>query len=131
MNVETAIKVIDRLTQAISLEINSIKSEIVGSIVVQVAVYSHDHIEANRPDFGVLSSSPSLTGENLDELEKVKAVLLDREQRRNALMHLKHLLEKGNPEAMQLLQEELQRFVNANGQVSFPSPAHIVTAVKS
>lgn len=119
MNVETAIEVIDRLIQAISVEINSIKSEVVGGIVMQVAIYPHDHIEADRPDFGVLSNSPSLGDEGLEELEKTKAVLLDREQRRNALKHLKHLLEKGNTEAVRLLQKELHRFFSEDETYQF------------
>ena len=67
----------------------------------------------------MLSSSPSLAEEDVAELDKVKAVLLDREQRRNALRHLKHLLEKENPEAVRLLQEELQRFFNMDETYQF------------
>lgn len=119
MNVEKAIEVIDRLIQAISVEINSIKSEVVGGIVMQVAIYSHDHIEADRPDFGVLSDSPSLGDEDLGELEKAKAVLLDREQRRNALKHLRHLLEKGNTEAIRFLQKELHCFFSEDETYQF------------
>ena len=119
MNLATAIVVINRLIEATSLEINTIKSEVVAGIVMQVAIYSHDHIETDRLDFGVLGKSPCLSGEELGALEETKAVLLDREQRRNAFKHLKHLLEVGNEEATQLLEEELQRFFSTDEQYEF------------
>jgi len=110
MDVNTGTELIDRLIQEISIEINGIKSRVAADIVMQVAIYSHDHIGADRMDFGVLSDSPSLDQEYLEELGKIEAVLLDREQRRNALKHLKHLLEENNTEAMRFLQEELLCF---------------------
>ncbi|MCI0561357.1 MAG: hypothetical protein MN733_22960 [Nitrososphaera sp.] len=119
MDAETAIKVIDKLIQAASFEINDIKAQITGDVVMQVAIYSHDHIGADRLDFGVLSNSPSLGDEYFEKLGEIKAVLLDREQRRNALKHLKHLLEEGNTEIVRLLQEELQRFFNKEEMYQF------------
>jgi hypothetical protein len=109
MDVNTAKKLIETLIQEATIEINSIKSQVVGEIVMQVAIYSHDHVGAHRMAFGVLSDSPNLDKEHLEELEEMKAVLLDREQRRNALKHLMRLIEEGNEEALQLLQKELLR----------------------
>lgn len=48
MDAETAIKVINKLIQATNIEINDIKAQIAGDIIMQVAIYSHDHIGANR-----------------------------------------------------------------------------------
>ncbi|MBM3302082.1 MAG: hypothetical protein FJY85_19295 [Deltaproteobacteria bacterium] len=109
MDINTAKALIDRLIQSISTEINDIKSQVAGDIVMQVAIYSHDHIGADRAAFGVLSESGSLDREHLHELHRLQAVLLDREQRRNALKHLRHLLDDRNDEAMRLLDRELQR----------------------
>jgi hypothetical protein len=86
---------------------------------MQVAIYAHDHIGANRLDFGELSNSPSLAEETFAEFEELKAVFHDREHRRNALKHLKHLLEEGNTEALQLLQQELGRFFSEDETYEF------------
>lgn len=119
MNVNTAMELIDTLIRGISIEINSIKSQVAGDIVMQVAVYSHDHIGAHTTAFGVLSNSASLDQEHLEELDKVKAVLLDREQRRNALKHLKRLLEEDNETAMLILERELLRFFSGDETYAF------------
>jgi hypothetical protein len=119
MDTDTAVELIDVLIQEATVEINAIKAQVVDAIVMQVAIYAHDHIEADRLDFGMLSNSPSLDEEDLSELEELKAVLLDREHRRNALKHLKHLLEEDNAEAMQLLQQELGRFFSEDETYGF------------
>lgn len=119
MDTDTAIELIDALIQEITVEIHAIKAQVADAIVMQVAVYAHDHIEADRSDFGVLSDSPSLAEETFAEFEELKAVFLDREQRRNALKHLKHLLEEGNEDVLQLLQQELGRFFNEDETYGF------------
>lgn len=119
MRKETAIELIDALIQAISVEINSIKVQVVNDIVMQVAIYSHDHIGARRMAFGVLSDGPTLKKEYLEEADQMKAVLLDREQRRNAFKHLRHLIQIGNLEAMQVLQQELSRFFGEDEAYQF------------
>jgi hypothetical protein len=103
----TAQKLLDSLIRDVTFELNSIKSQVFNDITMQVAIYSHDHIGARRIAFGVLSNGPGLDKEHVDELEEIKAVLLDREQRRNALKHLKRLIEEGKEEALQLLWKEL------------------------
>jgi hypothetical protein len=116
---ETALELIDVLIQAVSIEINSIKAQVVSDIAMQVAIYAHDHLGAKRMAFGMLSDSPGLDEEHLDEAEQTKAVLLDREQRRNALKHLKHLIQVGDPEVMQILDQELSRFFRKNETYQF------------
>lgn len=74
---------IEALIQRVTIDINATKSQIVGEIVMQVAIYSHDHIGAHKMAFGVLSDRPSLDEEHPEEIEKTQAVLLDQEQRRN------------------------------------------------
>ncbi len=66
MDTELLIEVIDKLIEAVSFEINSIKSQLAGSILTQVAIYSHDHIGRDTNKFGVLSESPSLSEEDLE-----------------------------------------------------------------
>ncbi len=119
MNTEIVVKVIDKLIQAVSFEINDIKAQIASDIIMQMAIYSHDNIRVDRRDFGVLSNSPSLGNEYFEQLGETKAVLLDREQRRNALKHLKDLLEEGNTEVIQFLQGELQHFFNVEEMYQF------------
>jgi len=55
----------------------------------------------------------------LSELAELKAVLLDREHRRNALKHLKRLLGEDNTKAMQLTQQELARFFDEDETYRF------------
>ena len=110
MKKDTALDLLDGLIRDASIEINSIKSQVVADMIEQIAIYSHDHIGADRKAFGQLSASPSLDREYLDELVKIKTVLLDREQRRNALKHLRSLLKQGDETAERLLREELTRF---------------------
>jgi len=62
MDTNTAVELADQLIQGITVEINTIKAEVVDAIVMQIAIYAHDHIEADRPDFGTLSNDPSLDG---------------------------------------------------------------------
>ncbi len=119
MDANTAKKLIETLIQEVTIEINSIKSQVVGEIVMQVAIYSHDHIGAHRMAFGVLSDSASLDEEHLEELDEIKAVLLDREQRRNALKHVLLLIEEGHEEALQLLRKELLRFFDEGEMYEF------------
>lgn len=119
MDVNTAKKLVKTLIEEVTIEINSIKSQVVGDIVMQVAIYSHDHIGAHRAAFGVLSDNPRLDQEHLQELDEVKAVLLDREQRRNALKHLMSLIKAGNKEALQLLQKELLYFFSEDETYEF------------
>jgi len=69
--------------------------------------------------FGVLSDNPSLDEEYLEELDKIKAEILDTEQRRNALKHLMCLIEEGNEEALQLLEKELLRFFSEGETYEF------------
>jgi hypothetical protein len=119
MDVNTAKRLTEALVQEVTIEINSIKSHVVADIIMQMAIYSHDHIGAHTMTFGVLSESPSLDRKCLEELDQVRAVLLDREQRRNALRHLMHLIEEGNEEAVHLLQEELLRFFSEDETYEF------------
>lgn len=119
MDTNTAIELVDQLIQEVTIEINAIKAQVADAIVMQVAIYAHDHIEADRLDFGTLSDSPSLAEETFTEFEELKAVFHDREHRRNALKHLKHLLEEGSAEASQLLQQELGRFFSEDETYEF------------
>jgi hypothetical protein len=119
MNTDSAIGLMDVLIQEITVEINTIKTQVVDAIVMQVAIYAHDHIGANRLDFGELSNSPSLAEETLAEFEELKAMLLDREHRRNALKHLKRLLGEGNTQAMQLIRQNLARFFDEDETYGF------------
>lgn len=119
MKTEAAVELIDVLIQAASVEINSIKAQVVSDIVMQVAVYAHDHLGAKGMAFGMLSHSPTLDEEYFEEAEQTKAALLDREQRRNALKHLKHLIQVGDPEVMQILEQELSHFFSENETYQF------------
>jgi hypothetical protein len=119
MDMSLAVELIDQLIEGTTVEINGIKAQVADIIVMQVAVYAHDHIGADGLDFGVLSDSPSLSGEELAEFDKMKAVLLDREQRRNALKHLRHLLKEDNAAVMELLQQELRRFFSEDETYGF------------
>jgi hypothetical protein len=119
MDKDTATALIDNLIQEITIEINGIKAQIAGDMIMQVAIYSYDHVGADRKAFGVLSDSPTVDKEYLEETEQVRAVLLDREQRRNALKHLGHLIREGNVEALRLLQQELQRFFSKDETYAF------------
>jgi len=134
MDTGTVVEVIDQLIQDITVEINGIKAQVADAIVMQVAIYAHDHIGADRPDFGVLSDSPSLDEETFAEFEKLKAVLLDREQRRNALKHLKRLLEEGNAAAIEPVRQELGHFFDTGETYKFllePKSEHPNEYVKS
>lgn len=121
MDANTAKKLVTILIQEITVEINGIKSQLVGDIIMQVAIYAHDHIGAHRMAFGVLSDSASLDEEYLEELDEIRAVLLDREQRRNALKHLLFLIEEGHEATLQLLREELLRFFDEGELYEFLS----------
>lgn len=119
MDADTAKRLVETLVQEITFEINGIKSQVVDDIVMQVAIYSHDHICAHEMAFGVLSERPGLDSESLEELDEVRAALLDREQRRNALKHLMHLIEEGNEEAIHLVQLQLLHFFSEEESYGF------------
>jgi hypothetical protein len=119
MDTETVKSLLETLVQEITFEINAIKSQVVHDIVMQVAIHSHDHIGARQTAFGALSDRPSLDGDTLEGLDEVRAALLDREQRRNALKHLIHLFQEGDEEAMQLLRQQLLHFFSEEESYGF------------
>jgi hypothetical protein len=119
MDVQAARRLLEEVINHATLEINSIKCQVVGVIAGQVAVYAHDHVGRKGTEFGELSKTPSLDSDDLAELEQLKAVLLDREQRRNALKHLLSLISEGNQEVLEVLGAELERFFDPEEEYLF------------
>ncbi len=116
MDIDKIIKVIDTLIVEANTEINFLQSQITRLVIGQVAIYAHDNIEGFPMTFGILSNSASLSKNLASELQEdsaqITATIMDREQRRNALLHLKNLIENNNEHVVNVLEQQLSEWVN-------------------
>ena len=116
MDIKKVIQVVDVLIAEANEEINLLQSQVTRLVIEQVALYAHDNIEGFPMTFGELGTSASLNKDLADEIQadsaELDAIILDYEQRRNALLHLKTLLEAGNKQAIETLEGQLTKWMN-------------------
>lgn len=105
---------IDEMIANANEEINELQTQVTRLVIEQVAIFAHDNIQGFPMTFGTLSNSQALDKETESNIREgsaeLSATLIDREQRRNALIHLKKLLTEGNERAIQTLQTELDKW---------------------
>lgn len=137
MDIDKIIQVIDALIVEANTEINFLQSQITRLVIEQVALYAHDNINGFPMTFGVLGNSASLDEDLANELKEnsaqLTATIMDKEQRRNALLHLKNLIENGNELVMNVLQQQLSEWVS--GELPFdaiitPGEIHLSGHIK-